>query len=239
MKVVLVDDEINALKMTELELSTAFPDLQVIGQFQNPELALPFVNYNQPELLIIDIEMPQMSGIDFVKKMNSHDSQVIFVTAYSNYAIEAIKADANDYLLKPLDSNELRIAVQKAIQRVESNPKIQLEKVLEKFSQKDQGIVKIPTTNGFTFVNKQDIIYCKSDSNYTHIYTTDKEILVSKTLKSIQQLLPEDDFLRVHHSFLVNLSHLKEYSRKDGGFVILSNNKKISVSNSRKDIFNK
>lgn len=234
---ILIDDEINALRMLEIEIKSAFPDLEILGMFQNPEEALIEVNRQLPDIVIIDIEMPQMNGIDFVARMKSPQSQVVFVTAYSEYAIKAIKANALDYLLKPIDSEELQTAIRKAHDRLNTSES-QLERLIGKMDDKARGIVKIPTSNGFAFLDKKDIIYCQSDSNYTHIYTSEKEYLVSKTLKTIQELLPQDDFLRVHHSFVVNVVHIKEYSRKDGGYVILSNGKSISVSKSKKDLFN-
>ncbi len=235
--IVLIDDEINALRMLELEIRAAFPDLEIIGTFQDAQKALDLVNAKQPDIVLVDIEMPQMNGIDFVNNMTNPQTRVIFVTAYSQYAIKAIKANALDYLLKPIDSDELKTALDKAIIQL-NLPENQLEKILDKIDNSAQGIVKIPTSNGYAFLDKKTIIYCKSDSNYTHVYTENRSFLVSKTLKFIQDLLPEKDFLRVHHSYLVNTFHIKEYSRKDGGFVILSNGETISVSKSKKDLFN-
>ena len=236
--VIIVDDELNALKMLELELNQSFSDLEIIGTFQNPLDALSVIQKEQPDILFVDIEMPNLNGFDLVRELDIKNTQVIFVTAYSQYAIQAIKANALDYLLKPLDSNELILAVNKALVNLQDNVQNKLEDILVKLDTTNKDIIKIPTSNGYAFLEKKSIIYCQSDSNYTHIYTMDKEFLVSKTLKFIQSLLPKEDFLRVHNSYLVNVSHIKEYSRKDGGYVIMSNGKNLRVSNSKKDIFN-
>lgn len=235
---IIVDDEINAIKMLAIELEQQFPNIDIVGQFQDPKEAIDQIETLEPSILFVDIEMPYMSGFDLVKKLKHKKLQVIFITAYSQYGIEAIKANALDYLLKPLDSVELRDAVNKALVRIKESHENMLELILERVAQFDKDSIKIPTSNGFAFVKKEEIIYCQSESNYTHIFTISKNFLVSKTLKYIQELLPEKDFLRIHHSYLVNLAHIKEYSRKDGGFVVLSDNKTLRVSNSRKDIFN-
>jgi len=233
---VLIDDEINASKMLEMELNSAFPSIRVLEKFQNPIKAISFITEHKPDLLFIDIEMPQLNGIDFVKQVDTSFSKVIFLTAYRQYAVEAVKSHAIDYLLKPLDSEELKTTVERAIKLINEKPEVDLEEILKKLKG-NVGQLKIPTTNGFAFLKLDDIIYCQSDSNYTHIFTTEKEYLVSKTLKSIQESLPESDFLRIHNSYLVNTSHIVEYTRKDGGYVILSNGVNLRVSNSKKDLF--
>lgn len=236
---IIVDDEINAIKMLAIELQQQFPDIEIVGQFQDPLLAVDAIDSLQPSILFVDIEMPYMSGFDLVKKLKYENVQIIFITAYSQYGIEAVKANALDYLLKPLDTDELRNAVKKALKAIESSKDNMMELIMERIDQFDKDSIKIPTSSGFAFVKKEDILYCQSESNYTHIVSQTKTYLVSKTLKYIQELLPEKDFLRIHHSYLVNVSHIAEYSRKDGGFVTLSNGKTLRVSNSRKDIFNK
>lgn len=235
-KAVLIDDEINALKMLELELSNNFKNIEVVKKIQDPSDAVKQLNTLNPDIVFIDIEMPTLNGFDVLKKTNI-SSQIIFTTAYSQYAIKAIKANAIDYLLKPLDTDELLEAVNKAIYNIENDDN-NIEEIIRKLNGSQNDIIRIPISNGYAFINKADIIYCQSESNYTHIFTVDKKHLVSKTLKFIQNLLPEKEFIRIHHSYLVNISHIKEYSRKDGGFVILSNKEKLRVSNSKKDIFN-
>ena len=239
-KALLVDDEINALRMLELELSNAFPEIQIVDKLQNAREAIAVFENTKPDILIIDIEMPQMNGFEFVNSIQSDDCQVIFATAYSQYGIEAVKANALDYILKPIDTQELKDAVSKALRNIERKKLDSLQSIdllIQKIESSQSAQIKIPTSNGFVFLKKEDIIYCQSESNYTHIHTTQKSYLVSKTLKYIQELLPEDSFARIHASFLVNINHIKEYSRKDGGFVILSNNLQLKVSESKKDFF--
>lgn len=233
---VLIDDEINALKMLELELLTHFDNITILDKFQDPTIAVEQLNQLNPDILFIDIEMPTLNGFDVLEKTKI-SSQIIFTTAYSEYAINAIKANAIDYLLKPLDTDELLAAVNKAIENINNNDN-NIEEILKELKNAQKDIIRIPISNGYAFINKFDIIYCQSESNYTHIITTKKKHLISKTLKFIQNLLPENEFIRIHNSYLVNVTHIKEYSRKDGGYVLLSNNSKLRVSNSKKDIFN-
>jgi len=223
--------------MLELELKNHFPSIEIIGKYQLPEEAISSINKNEPDILFVDIEMPKLSGFDILRKVDC-ESQIIFTTAYSQYAIDAIKANAIDYLLKPLDTEELIAAVNKAIENIKQKKNTQIEEILKKLDHIQSDILKIPTSSGYAFIKKTDIIYLQSESNYTHVITTDKTHLVSKTMKSIHATLPEDDFIRIHNSFVVNIFHIKEYSRKDGGFVVLSNDKTLKVSNSKKDIFN-
>ncbi len=234
---VLIDDEINALKMLELELKDAFPLVKVLATFQNPLEASSFIQLHKPNILFIDIEMPHMNGIDFVRQLDVSFAKVIFLTAYKQYAIDAVRSNAIDYLLKPLDTNEFKIAVNRAIEKIKDDQERNFEKAF--FDLKgNANQLKIPTTNGFAFLKINEIIYCKSDSNYTHIFTTSKTYIVSKTLKFIQSALPKDSFLRIHNSYLVNADYISEYSRKDGGYVVLTDGTSLRVSNSRKDIFN-
>lgn len=236
-RVVLVDDEINALKMLELELRRFEDQFDIIGRFQNPIEALAFINKEEVDILFVDVEMPQMSGLDLIKSVQKKSLQVIVTTAYSQYAINALKASAIDYLLKPIDSEELDEAAKKALENLRKESANPLNTILQKLDQYNHNVIKIPTTYGYAFIDFDEIVYCKSESNYTNIVTSKKTILVSKTLKFIQDLLPDDRFLRVHNSYVVNLSHIKEYSRKDGGFVMVSNGEKIKVSSSKKDLF--
>lgn len=235
-KTVLIDDEISSLKMLELELLQAFQSIDVIGSFQNPIKAIPFITEQKPDILFIDIEMPQLNGIDFIKQIDTSYCQVIFLTAYEQYAIEAVKSNAIDYLLKPLDTEELRSAVERAISLIEDQPYSDVEADIKQIASKTNQL-KIPTTNGFAFLKIEDIIYCQADSNYTHIHTTSKTHIVLKTLKSIQDALPNETFLRIHNSYLVNNMHIREYSRSDGGYVILSNDVNLRVSRTKKDLF--
>lgn len=235
--VVIIDDEINAIRMLEIELKQLFPELDIIATFQNPLEALEFFKSNTSDILLIDIEMPQMNGIKFIRQTALEHTQIIFCTAYSNYAIEAIKNNALDYLLKPIDSQELYESINKALNNIKAS-KNPIEKILDKLDEQQSNVVKIPTKNGYTFIQKSEIIYCESESNYTHIYTTKNKLKIAKTLKYIQSCLPSENFLRIHSSYLVNIDFIQEYSRTDGGFVTLKSGKKLSVSNSKKNVFN-
>jgi two-component system LytT family response regulator len=162
--------------------------------------------------------------------------QVIFATAYSEYALQAIKANALDYILKPIDNDELESAVKKAKQKIEEQNFNQFQFLIDKLENDEKDFIKIPSGDQILFFQAEEIIYCKAESNYTLIFTTNKKILVSKTLKYMEELLPKNDFIRIHQSFIINKNHIRAYSRLDGGYVTLSNGDTARVAKNKKNL---
>lgn len=236
MRTIIIDDEIKAAKMLEIELHRLFPDLEIIGSFQQAQEAIHAIEELKPDLLFLDIEMPKLSGFDVLKNCSYREMQVIFVTAYSEFALQAIKANALDYILKPIDTEELKEAVQKAQQKIETDRFSPFQFLLDKLDQSDEKLIKIPSGDQILFFKKEEIIYCIAESNYTNVITTNQKILISKTLKYMEDLLPNSIFIRIHQSYLVNKNHIKAYSRIDGGYVILSNGDKAKVAKNRKKL---
>ncbi len=236
MRAIIIDDEQKAIKMLEIELQRAFPTIQILGGFYQPELGINAINTLQPDLLFLDIEMPNLSGFDVLKRCIYQNMQIIFTTAYSEYALQAIKANALDYLLKPIDTEELIEAVKKAAMRIKEQQFSQVQLLLNKLETPSDTTIKIPSGDQVLFFQPNDIIYCKAESNYTTIVTINQRILVSKTLKYMSTMLPTSDFYRVHQSYLVNKNHIRAFSRIDGGYVTLSNGDIARVAKNKRHL---
>jgi len=241
LKIILIDDESKSLTSLEWEITNFCNDIEIIGKFTNPIEALTFLKTNSVDCVFLDIEMPQMDGFQFLDQINEKDFAVVFTTAYDQYAIKANKERALDYLLKPIDSDDLKITLDRVFEFKKS---FQLNKTLEesllKISKSNEGLSKkvaIPIDGKLVFLKTQDIIYCKSDGNYCNIFLENKEkLFLTKKLKEVEDLLNFDCFFRIHNSYLINLEKVKEYFKTDG-YVVLTNNKKIPVSRNRKNNF--
>jgi two-component system, LytTR family, response regulator len=191
-------------------------------------------------LVFLDIEMPHLSGFDFLKKLEPVNFEVIFVTAYSNYAIQAFEYNATGYITKPINSEKLVAAVNTAAKRIEDkNINKNLFSLLEQNSrQATPDKIPLSTSNGLVFVKLTDIMYCESSGNYTSFYLSDdKKIMVSRQLGEYEKLLPEVNFIRIHDKYIINLTYIKEYIKGSGGEVILENDKEIPVATRRKEEF--
>ncbi|MEJ7673123.1 MAG: LytTR family DNA-binding domain-containing protein [Chitinophagaceae bacterium] len=193
----------------------------------------------KPQLLFLDIEMPQMNGFELLEKLPQIDFDLIFTTSYDQYAIKTIRFSALDYLLKPIDREELKKAVQKVIARKKYPLPEQIEALLQKLNQPTIPVNKIgiPTMEGLHMISVESIISCASDSNYTILFLkNNQKITASRTLKEIQEMLEDYSFARVHHSYLVNLNEVEKYVRGEGGYLLMSNGTAVDVSRSRKEI---
>jgi two-component system LytT family response regulator len=233
----IIDDEINAIESLRWEINNFTKDVKILDTFTNPIEAISAINYLKPDLVFLDIEMPELDGFQLLKKLNYKKFDLIITTAYNQYAIKAFKENAIDYLLKPIDPDELVVAIEKAKKNKNNlNPSSEnIEKIFENIlnSSNTNTNKKIPIalSDKIVMVNKKDIMYCKSDGNYTHIFLKDKEkYFVSKNIKSITQLIDASEFIRVHKTYLVNINYIKEYIRGDGGELIMDDKTNIPVS---------
>lgn len=225
---IIVDDEIPAQESLTKLLQRFCKNVEIVGVASNVNEAVELCLEKRPELLFLDIQMPTGSGFDILEKTTFIEKQVIFTTAYSNHAIEAIKANAIDYLLKPIEIQELVKAVEKAIKNNQKNNQPTEERSLDK--------IAIPTLDGTYFYNKSEIIRAEADSNYTELHLVNgKKIVSSKTLKEIEISLVKSSFIRVHKSHLININFIKKYIKGDGGMLILNDDSMIPVSRSNKD----
>lgn len=237
--VVIIDDELSAIESLVWELKHFNTDISVVAQFTNPEEAIDYLSINSPDCLFLDIQMPTMDGFQFLNKLSKRDFAVVITTAYNEYAIKALKHEAIDYLLKPIDSDDLqetikKIKTHKSKQKSELNFELAFEQFNERFNKKK---VTINTDGKLIFIDADDILIVSSDGNYSTIeLANNQKIVVTKKLKEVNSLLPQEHFFRIHNSYIINLNHLKEFIKSDG-YVVLTNNKKIPVARQRKSDF--
>ena len=234
----IVDDEEACCEVLELLLEKYCPRVNVVACARSVAEAETALATYKVNLLFLDIEMPHANGFELLQRLPQIDFDLIFTTSYDQYAIKAIRHSALDYLLKPIDREELQAAVAKVTTRVQPPAPQQLEALWQKMQQ-PQGArqhIALPTLEGFQMVSTDSIICCTSKSNYTVLHFRDgQKLVISKTLKEVEQLLAEHYFLRVHHSYLVNLNEVKKYIRGEGGMLLMSDGTSVDVSRSRKE----
>lgn len=237
-RAILIDDEKHCRESLSIQLEKYCPTVKLLAQCSSAAEGLKAVKELKPELVFLDVEMPLMNGFEMLQQLADISFEVIFTTGYDAYAIKAIRLSALDYLLKPIDKDELQKAVAKAREHKGQNLSQQFNALLDKLENKQGSLQKIalPTQGGFELVPLESILKCESDSNYTHIYLKGgRKVLVSRTLKEIGELLEGHFFLRVHHSYIVNLNEIVRYVRGEGGYLIMSDDSSVMVSRSRKE----
>ena len=240
LKSIIVDDEIHCTDTLIWQIKKYVKDVEILTVFNNPLQALEFLYKNNIDLIFLDIEMPEMNGFEFLEEIAQKHFDVIFTTAYDEFAFKAFKASAIDYLLKPIDKESIINAVEKVLKKRERKILPEQLDILYNaisFKRKRKERIALPTREGLIFIKIKEILYCISDSNYTEIFLiSSKKILVCKTLKDIESLLADDGFLRIHNSHLINLHKIQKYIRGDGGYVIMDDNNSLSVSRKRKEL---
>ena len=230
---VLIDDELNALKILELKLKNNCPDCNILAVFQNPEEALQQIEALQPDLVFLDIEMPNKSGFDFLSALDKPVFEVIFVTAYNQYAIEAIKHSAMGYIVKPIDDDELLQAVENAKANIDMKLTAKNNKTLLELLSPQSNSISITTQNGYVFIKKKNIIRLEGTDGYTKIICCDsREYLSSNSLGKFSDLLENPGFFQVHRSHIINLKFVTEYLYD--GYVKLVDKSLIPVSKSKR-----
>jgi two-component system, LytTR family, response regulator len=240
-RTVLIDDEPDSIKILQKLLGSYCPQVEVVGTADGVETATILIHAARPDLVFLDIEMMQGNAFDLLNRLQPINFQVIFVTAFDNYAVRAFKYSAVDYLLKPLDINRLVAAVEKVSGRFEKeNVLAQMKMLLENLgniSLSDQKIA-IPTLTGLSFVALGDIIRLEAKGGYTAICMVDKQqILATRTIKDYEDILPPNIFYRIHNSHIINLQKIKKYQKGRGGSVIMEDNSDIEVAIRRRDEF--
>jgi two-component system, LytTR family, response regulator len=236
---ILIDDEMHCLDTLSILLEEYCPEVQILDRCSSAKAGLLAIKQKSPNLVFLDIEMPVMNGFELLEHFHEIPFAVIFTTSYDQYAIKAIHFSALDYLLKPIDPKELVAAVQK-VQRLKSLPSLeQFQVLLNHVQNKGSNFTRmaVPTTEGYELIDTEDIMRCEADDNYTHIYLKNKnKVIACRTLKEVEaQLQGYSSFIRVHHSYIVNLNEVKKYVRGEGGYVIMSDNSTVNVSRSRKE----
>ncbi|WP_339634990.1 LytTR family DNA-binding domain-containing protein [Bizionia echini] len=234
LKAIIVEDEHTSRDILKNYLTRYCPNVQILGEAANVEEALVLIRNNALDLVFLDVEMPYGNAFDLLEKVGDINFETIFVTAYNQYAMEALNAHASYYLMKPISIDELIKAVDYVTDIKQKESALQDQILVPKLNAV-AGKITIPQQDGFEVINTVDILYCKADDNYTEIYLTNKKKkLVSKTLKYFEDALMDSHFSRVHKSYLVNVNEIVKYVKGKGGSVVLSNGKQVSVSASRK-----
>lgn len=238
-KAILIDDERSSLESLSFELEAYCPDVEVIATCRNPHEGIKEIKERKPDLVFLDIEMPEMNGFELLQELPAIPFDVIFVTAYDQFAVRAFEFNAVDYILKPVRKVKLVQAVQKVLERKQHQfDPSQLMALMQNLQlQSKSGLEKIalPVGEGFSMVHVNDISYLKAESNYTWVFLETKEKhLIAKTLKEIEALLNFPQYFRAHKSYLVNLNHVDKYVRGQGGYLVTSGGEQIPVARSQK-----
>lgn len=235
---IIIDDELKGRIALAQKLHDYCTEIQLAGEAESGIEGIKLIRESNPDIVFLDIEMPRMDGFEMLHRLPEKNFHIIFTTAYDQYAIKAIKYAAFDYLLKPIDIEELKFAISKIQSHQRTNTAKKLELLDENLHKNHFNKIAIATLEGLLFFNVEDIIHLEANSNYTTIYFKDRPKLVaSKTLKDFEELLPGDIFFRTHHSHLINLNYIKRYIKGDGGQIELQNGNYVDVSRRKKDDF--
>lgn len=238
---ILIDDESNSLEMMEWLLKTYCPQVKIEAMCNAADRGIEAIHKYRPDVVFLDIEMPHMNGFDMLEQFDKLFFDVVFCTAYDQFAIKAFRYSALNYLLKPVDPEDLKETIRRLEEKKSFPSQGQIELLLQNIRQTNKpGVQRIALTtgDGMIFVPTTDILYCEAESNYTAVVLEGgKKILVSKVLKEIDEALAGPDFFRVHNSFLININRIRKFVRGDGGYVVMEDGANVSISRSRRQEF--
>jgi two-component system LytT family response regulator len=239
MKIIIIDDEEQQRNFTSTVVKKYCPTIEIVAQVANVKDGIEAIQKYVPDLILLDVEMPDGTGFDLLKKLMPIDFQVIFITAHNEFAVKAFKFSALDYLLKPVAPEELVITLQKA-EQVQKQTQIQMQlAILLNNIQDFAGEVKklvLKDADNVHIVSISEVMYMQADNNYTSFFLTDKrKIVISKTLKEYEQLLEGKGFFRCHQSHLVNLNYILRIDKRDGGFIVMKDQTQLPLSSRKKE----
>lgn len=239
---ILIDDDNNLRAGMKTLLSLYAPEIQIIGEADSVKAGTELLLKTDPQVVFLDIHLGDGSGFDLMEEVNKNgrlNSQIVFITAHEQYAIKAFRFSALDFLLKPVDPDELKKVIHKIKNVLVKNDSVaHIDLLLENIRKKVDNFKRIAlsTSDGIHLFEISDIIRCESEDNYTKFYIkNNKPVLISKTLKEYEDLLTEHGFERIHQSHLINLAYLKSYIKKDGGYVVMADNSNLPISQRKKD----
>jgi len=243
-KAIIIDDEINCCEILKIRLEKFSKEIEVIAEANNIIDAEVLIKKLQPDVVFLDIQMSGGSGFDMLKSFPEPEFEIVFITAFNEYAIKALKLSALDYLLKPIDPDELEICINKIKNRFQnsnkssSNSKLHLLQTNIDANNNKLLRLVVPLMNGFEIIKIEDIIYCRAESNYTRFFNINNaEYLVCKTLKEFEDILSGLSFYRIHNSYLINLNHVKGFSKGKNGTVVMTDGTSLTVSRQKKSDF--
>jgi len=237
-KAIIIDDEANCLTALLNDIKMFCPNVSVAAVCSSAREGMMIIEKHRPDLIFLDVEMPRMNGFEMLEAMEKTNFHIIFTTAHDQFAARAFRVSAVDYLLKPIDTEELVSAVTKAEGLIagKKNSHKAIANLLHNAGLPDeQQKIAIPSRHGYEFIPINDILYCKAEGAYTNLVLRNKKMLLSRSLGETEQMLPALLFERAHHSLLVNIRHIKSYSKSDGCFIIMENGDQLSVSRARKE----
>ena len=240
LRAILIDDEENSLNALKQKLIQHCPSVEIKATYSVPLEAIAGIDAYKPDIVFLDIEMPVLNGFNLLQQVSFKNFEPVFVTAYDHYAVRAIRYSALDYLVKPVDIDELKASVDRAIaKKHNSGPNQRLELLLDHLShpQKNFKRIAVPSHEGLQFIKVSDIVYLEANVNYTHIYLSNHKYVVSRTIKDFEELLPPDTFIRIHNSYIINKEYMEKYIRGDGGQVVLSTGATLDVAKRKKSDF--
>ena len=238
LRTLIIDDEPDCILFLAQILKTYCPDVSITGTATTVKDGIDEILRSNPDLVLLDVEMSPGTGFDILNKIPERNFKVIFITAHNDYAIQAFRYSAVDYILKPIDINDLISAISKVNPTVSRHPMLDFSILLDNIKSELPQKLAIPTSSGYEYVLVNEIIRLEADRSYCLFYLTGKrKILVSRCLNDYQQILDSRMFFRIHHSYLINLHHVKSFSRKDGGFVEMTDGSQVPLARRKKDYF--
>jgi two-component system, LytTR family, response regulator len=234
LRIVIIDDEPDAVQLLQMQLVQHCPQVCVVGTYTSSTAALNGIRNLEPHLLFLDVEMPVMNGFELLESLQPQDFSIVFVTAYNQFALKAFKFNALDFIVKPVDTQELVKAVAKAERLVKptADQLLQLKKQL-----RGEPVTKIAISgqSGVSFIDLSNIVYCEASNNYSKVFLADgRQFVISKTLKDVQEVLEEEHFLRVHRQYIINLNHVKQLNRNEG-VLTMDNGEHIPIARNQKE----
>lgn len=237
---IIIDDEKHSIEMLEWLLKTYCPSVQIMTTCNSGEEGLEALSTLNPDIVFMDIEMPKMNGFDVLDKVKEKNFEIVFITAYDKFAVRAFKYSAINYLLKPVDPDDLILTIKRIEEKKTRTESGQVELLFQSLLKKNNQIERIAlsSNDGLVFVQTAEIMYCKAESNYTHVVLqSGKKILVARTLKEIDETLSGKDFFRIHASYLVNINHISRFVKGDGGYIVMPDDTQITISRNKRDEF--
>lgn len=238
-KALIIDDEQHCIDALVADLSKNCPNVEVVAKCSSGKEGIFAIKKYKPRLIFLDIEMPWMNGFEMLEMLDHIEFCIIFTTAYDKFAAKAFRISAVDYLLKPVDAEDLKAAIQKAEEKILSSAGVvNIQNLLHNIKQPAQRQkIALPNRDGYEFAQVDSILYCTAEGAYTKvIFKGNHTLLISRTLGDIEEMLPPEIFIRIHHSTIVNINGITHYSRTDGGYVVMNTNEKLMVSKARKEV---
>jgi len=236
---IVIDDEQHCVRALLNDLQQHCPSIEVVEACSSAKEGIMSIKKVNPDLIFLDVEMPWMNGFEMLEVLGDVNFSIIFTTAHDEFAAKAFRISAVDYLLKPIDANDLKAAVQKVERKMEEGSSLRhITNLLRNIRQPSaEQKIALPQREGYEFIGVSSIIYCQAEGAYTKVFITDKKtMLISRTLGDVEELLPPEMFQRIHHSTLINVNYVSQFLRTDGGYVVLKNGEKLSVSKAKKEM---